>query len=394
VPTSVWSALGASTDYSSNDNASKRAGAARASSLGVAIGLVGLPNVGKTTLFNALTHSRASVATYAFSTVEPNTAVVQVPDPRLQRLAAIYRPRKITPTVVTFVDVAGLVKGASRGEGLGNQFLGHLREVDALAMVVGCYAGSMEEPAAPLAQVQTVTLELVLADLETVSKRHEKTEKLVQIGKSKDTTYLEVLTRLRQHLDGGAPARTLPWTTEERVLLRDLQLLSLKPVLYIANVAEGAVAEGAATAALAPLATTAGAEQAPLVTVSAQIEAELGELDPAEAESYRESLGMTEPGTYAVIRAAYQQLGLLTFFTAGDTEVRAWTIRGGLRAPQAAGTVHSDFERGFIKAEVIASADLLAAGSVAAAREQGKVRLEGKDYLIREADIVLFRFNV
>jgi GTP-binding protein YchF len=350
--------------------------------------------VGKTTLFNALTHSRASVATYAFSTVEPNTAVVQVPDPRLQRLAAIYRPRKITPTVVTFVDVAGLVKGASRGEGLGNQFLGHLREVDALAMVVGCYAGSMEEPAAPLAQVQTVTLELVLADLETVSKRHEKTEKLVQIGKSKDTTYLEVLTRLRQHLDGGAPARTLPWTTEERVLLRDLQLLSLKPVLYIANVAEGAVAEGAATAALAPLATTAGAEQAPLVTVSAQIEAELGELDPAEAESYRESLGMTEPGTYAVIRAAYQQLGLLTFFTAGDTEVRAWTIRGGLRAPQAAGTVHSDFERGFIKAEVIASADLLAAGSVAAAREQGKVRLEGKDYLIREADIVLFRFNV
>jgi GTP-binding protein YchF len=337
--------------------------------------------VGKTTLFNALTHSRAGVATYAFSTVEPNTAVVEVPDPRLQRLAAIYRPKKITPTVVTFVDVAGLVKGASRGEGLGNQFLGHLREVDALAMVVGCYAGPTAEPAAPLAQVQTVTLELVLADLETVSKRHEKTEKLVQIGKSKDTTYLDVLRRLRHHLDGGAPARTLPWTAEERVLLRDLQLLSLKPVLYIANVAEDAVAEGAAAAGLAPLATSAGAEQAPLVTVSAKIEAELGELEPAEAESYRESLGMKE-------------LGLLTFFTAGETEVRAWTIRAGLRAPQAAGTVHSDFERGFIKAEVIASADLLAAGSVAAARERGQVRLEGKDYLIHEADIVLFRFNV
>jgi len=358
---------------------------------------VGLPNAGKTTIFNAITGARGLVASYPFSTVEPNTGVVAVPDPRLQRLAPIYRSRKVTPTTVTLVDVAGLVKGASLGEGLGNQFLGHLRTTDALALVVRCFADAnvphVEAAPDPVRDAETVLLELVLADLETVTVRQEKVERLLQLGKVQEPTLRDLLARVRRQLEDGQPARQLALGVDERRLLAELQLLTLKPVLYVANVEEAALA--VPTNGPAPsLAAHAGAHGALMVAMAGKLEAELAELDPADARAYRDSLSLREAGTDAVIQAAYRLLGLVTFFTGNESELRAWAIPAGLPALAAAGKVHTDFQRGFIRAEVLASTDLLAAGALAAAREQGRVRLEGRDYVVRDGDILQFRFNV
>ncbi len=365
--------------------------------LSLSIGIVGLPNAGKTTLFNALTGARATVAEYAFSTVEPNVATVPVPEPRLLPLGAIYRAKKITPTTITFVDVAGLVRGASRGEGLGNQFLGHLRSTDAMVLVVRFFP----DPALPAAQpdpdpagdAETVTLELNLADLEVVIRRQAKVERQVQVGKSAEAAALAPLARVREHLDRGAPARTLRLGLEERPVLQDLELLTGKPLLYVANLAERDLGTDAG-AMLAPLRARAALEDATVVTIAARMEADLHDLEAADAHAYLESLGLTEPRTHGLIREAYRMLGLVTFFTGNETELRAWTVRSGLRAPEAAGVVHTDFQRGFIKAEVVGSDDLLAAGSIARARAQGKMRLEGRDYVVQEGDVMLFRFNV
>jgi GTP-binding protein YchF len=320
-----------------------------------------------------------------------------VPDPRLPRVGAIYRPKKITPTTITFHDVAGLVRGASHGEGLGNQFLGHLRSTDALVLVVRCFPDPVAPTSAPAADpagdAETVALELGLADLETVMRRQEKIERQVQVGKSSDAAALPLLVRLRAHLDGGAPARTLPLRPEERPLLQDLQLLTYKPLLYVANLSESDLGRDK-PAPLVPLRERAALEDAAVVTVAAKMEADLRDLEPADADAYLQSLGLHEPATLGLIRAAYQLLGLVTFFTGNETEVRAWAIRSGSRAPEAAGVVHTDFQRGFIKAEVIACDALLAAGSLASARAHGKMRLEGRDYVVQDGDVMLFRFNL
>ncbi len=328
--------------------------------------------------------------------MEPNTALIAVPDARLAPLAGVYRSRKVTPTTVTVVDVAGLVKGASQGEGLGNQFLGHLRATHALAMVVRCFVDAhvphVEAALNPLADVDTVNLELVLADLGTVSQRYARVEKLVQLGKSQDAAYLEVLRRLRSLLDGGAPARSLDLNPADERMLRDLQLISLKPLVYVANVAEADLRTDQ-SALRASLAARAAQEGVPLVVLSAKLEAQLAQLAPEDARAYRESLALPEPGAHTLIRAAYQLLGLVTFFTANETELRAWTLRAGQHALDAAGIVHTDFQRGFIKAEVVSYADLVAAGTLAAARNQGRVRVEGRDYVVQDGDILLFRFS-
>ncbi len=358
---------------------------------------MGLPNTGKTTIFNALTGSRGLVASYPFSTVEPNTGVVAVPDPRLERLAAIYRSRKVTPTTVTFVDVAGLVRGASRGEGLGNQFLGYLRTTDALALVARCFFDAnvphVDAVLDPVRDTETVLLELVLADLETVTTRQGNVERLLQLGKFQEPALRDLLVRVRRQLEEGGPARQLSLNTEERRMVAELQLLTLKPMLYVANVEEAAL-PAPPDAPAGPLAAHAAAQGAVMVAIAGKLEAELAELDPPDAQAYRDSLGLREPGTDAVIRAAYRLLGLVTYFTGNDSELRAWAIPEGFSTLAAAGKVHTDFQRGFIRAEVLGSTDLLAVGTVAAAREQGKVRLEGRDYLVRDGDILQFRFNV
>lgn len=310
-------------------------------------------------------------------------------------MGSIYQPQKVTPTTITFHDVAGLMKGASHGEGLGNQFLGHLRSTDALVLVVRCFPDPMAPTGAadPGGDAETVALELGLADLESVIRRQEKIERQVLVGKSSDAAALPLLVRLRAQLDGGAPARTLAVGPEERPVLQDMQLLTQKPLLYVANVTEGDLGREE-LASLVPLKARAAREGATVVTIAARMEADLRDLEPADADAYLDSLGLREPATLGLIRAAYQMLGLVTFFTGNDTEVRAWTVRSGARAPEAAGAVHTDFQRGFIKAEVIACDELLAAGSVATARAQGKMRLEGRDYVVQDGDVMLFRFNL
>lgn len=360
----------------------------------LAVGIVGLPNVGKTTLFNALTRAGASVATYAFSTVEPNTAMVEVPDPRLQVLAGMYHPRKVVPTSMKFVDVAGLVKGASRGEGMGNQFLSTIREVDAIAMVVRCFpdpnvAGDVN----PAADMELVNLELGLADLEVINKRREKIAGTARFKPgAKEEQELHLLDRLAAHLDAGKPIRSLSLSSDEAVLLRSFAFLTAKPIIYVANIAEADI--GKDTPPVQAVTRQAVAEGEEAVVLSARLEAEVRELPDEEAALFLKDAGLTEPALNTFIRAAYRLLELLTFLTAGEPEVRAWTVHRGARAPEAAGVIHSDFERGFIKAEVVAYDDLVAAGSYAAARERGKVRLEGKEYVMKDGDVCLFRFNV
>ena len=365
--------------------------------MALGVGIVGLPNVGKTTLFNALTRAGATVAGYAFSTVEPNTAVVSVPDGRLDVLARMYKTRKVTPTSVTFVDVAGLAAGASKGEGLGNRFLSYVREVDALAVVVRCYedptAGSGSGAPDPLNDMAMLNLELALADLEVVNKRREKIAGTARFKPgAKELDELRALDRVAEHLDAGKPVRSLQRSAEEEKLLRSFALLTAKPVIYVANIAEQDIRRP--REAVEALRAEAAKEGAEVVVLSAKLEAELRELPEEEAQAFIEDAGLEEPALPAFIHAAYRLLDLLTFLTAGETEVRAWTIHAGDTAPKAAGVIHSDFERGFIKAEIVTFTDLEAAGAYAAARERGKVRLEGKEYLMQDGDVCLFRFNV
>jgi len=363
--------------------------------MGIQCGIVGLPNVGKSTLFNALTKAGIQAENYPFCTIDPNVGVVPVPDPRLAALAAIVKPLKIIPATVEFVDIAGLVAGASKGEGLGNQFLAHIRETDAIAQVVRCFENDdvihVSGRVNPGEDIETINTELALADLATVEKALQRAEKAAKSGSRELLERKALLERVQAHLDTGAPLRTLALEAGERELLRELFLLTGKPVLYIANVAEDGFENNPLLNQVREIALREGAEVLP---VCAAIEAELAELNDADKAEFLADYGLTEPGLDRVIHSAYKLLGLQTYFTAGPKEVRAWTVRVGATAPQAAAVIHTDFERGFIRAEVIAYADYIAFNGEAGAREAGKWRLEGKEYIVQEGDVMHFRFNV
>jgi GTP-binding protein YchF len=361
-------------------------------------GIVGLPNIGKSTLFNAITQAGAVSANYPFCTIEPNVGVVDVPDERLQVLATIVHPQRIVPTSFQFVDIAGLVKGASKGEGLGNQFLAHIREVDAIIHVVRCFqdenvihvAGAID----PLDDMRTIELELILADVETVEKRIERVKKNAKGGDKKGVLELDTLQKILHVLYEEKPARQAMLDDEQRALAKELHLITMKPVLYVANVSEADVADPKQNVFVAQVQQYAKQHGIEVVPISAQVEAEIAELAGEDKMAFIAELGLTEAGLHRLIRAAYTLLGLTTYFTAGVQEVRAWTIRTGMKAPQAAGVIHSDFERGFIRAEVVGYDDLVAAGSTVTARERGLMRLEGKEYVVADGDVVHFRFNV
>ena len=362
-------------------------------------GIVGLPNVGKSTLFNALTRSRkAEAANYPFCTISPNVGVVIVPDERAYALQKIARTNVVVPAAIEFVDIAGLVAGASKGEGLGNQFLANIREVDAIVQVVRCF----EDPdivhtmggIQPIRDIEVITTELVLADLDAVTKRIEKTQKKAKSGDKEAQAELALLQRLEPHLNAGRTANLLPATDDEKAQLKLFQLLTAKPVLFACNVAEGDLADAERNPFVQQVAEFVRTHHdAAYVPISAKIESELIDLEPEEARAFLRDLGVADSGVSALIRASYQLLGLQTYFTAGEKEVRAWTIKKGWKAPQAAGVIHTDFEQGFIKAEVVSYQDLVTLGSVAAAREAGKYRLEGKEYVFQDGDVALFRFN-
>lgn len=364
--------------------------------MGFKCGIVGLPNVGKSTLFNALTQTAAAqAANYPFCTIEPNTGQVAVPDPRLQRLAAIARSKEILPTQITFVDIAGLVRGAASGEGLGNQFLAHIREVDAICHVLRCFEDDdithVEGKVDPIADAETVETELMLADLESLEKRVPQQVKRARGGEEEAKALLTLMERALAHLQTGAPARRLAVGDDERPLFRSLQLITAKPVLYICNVAEGDAAGGNAQSAR--VAEMAAAEGAGVVTISAAIEAEVALLEAEERAAFLDDLHLDEPGLNRLIRTGYDLLGLITFFTVGPKEARAWTVRAGAHAPQAAGEIHTDFEKGFIRAETIDYDSYIACNGEAGARDTGKLRLEGRDYVVRDGDVMHFRFN-
>ena len=360
------------------------------------MGIVGLPNVGKSTLFNAITNAGAECANYPFCTIEPNVGVVPVPDERLDNLAKMYNPQKVTHAVIEFVDIAGLVKGASKGEGLGNKFLSHIRETDAICEVVRCFEDSniihVDGSINPVRDIETINLELIFADLETVEKRIDRSSKMIKADK-KYQFELDTWKKVREALQNGKMARSLDYSEEEQEVIKDAFLLTMKPILYVANVSEEQLSDDN-DANVKAVEEYAKQDKAEVIRLCVKIEEELSSLEGNDKKEMLEALGLEESGLDKVIKASYDLLGLMSFLTAGEPEVRAWTIKKGTKAPQAAGKIHSDIERGFIKAEVVSYDDLIREGSMIAAKEKGLVRSEGKEYIMQDGDIVLFKFNV
>lgn len=361
-------------------------------------GIVGLPNVGKSTLFNAITNSQAEAANYPFATIAPNVGVVEVPDARVKRLSALFQPKKTIYTTFEFTDIAGLVKGASRGEGLGNQFLGNIRNTDAICHVVRCFADPnithVENSIDPKRDAETINLELILADLQSIENRIAKVERKASSGDKSAKEEMAVLSRLKPHLEAGNPARSLEFTDDEKQIVRNYSLLTMKPVIYVANMDDEGFADPEANEYYQALKEVADAEHANIVPICARLEEELSGLEPEEKEAFLEDLGLPESGLDTLIQAAYSALNLCTFLTAGTDECRAWTFKRGMKAPDCAGVIHSDFKRGFIRAEVYAFDDIDKLGTEQAVKEAGKLRVEGKDYVVQDGDVMHFRFNV
>lgn len=362
------------------------------------VGIVGLPNVGKSTLFNAITKAGAESANYPFCTIDPNVGIVQVPDHRLHELAKIVNPEQIVPAVVEFVDIAGLVRGASKGEGLGNQFLSHIREVDAIVHVVRCFEDDnvvhVEGKIDPERDIETIRMELILSDMDTVSRRQAKLVGMIRSGDKKAKIEADILEKLMLKFDQGIPANLAGLDEEEKELLKTISMLTMKPVIYAANISEEEASQGNSNPYVQKVKEIAEAEQADVIPICAKIEAEIAELEDDEKEVFMQELGLDESGLDRLIRSAFKLLGLMTFFTAGPKEVKAWTIRQETKAPQAAGTIHTDFEKGFIRAEVVKYEHFMDNGGLNGAKDKGLVRLEGKEYIVQDGDIMHFRFNV